>query len=187
MLDKTSLLYNRAFAPNPAGDGRIFERGREVNQLGVNYRASPIVVDDFLPKDSEGIAVDPYGKGVEVGPIRAGDRAPDSPGLVSSSGTKSLFDVFGATSHTILVFGSALLVDGLIGKYSAKLFSTVVILLKGNMANTMDVFVDSEGHAFKAYNPEGGDRIVVVRPDGYVGAITRDVHGLEIYLNSIFL
>lgn len=68
----------------------------EVRQFGVNYRGSDIVIDEFA---EEGEVIDPYRSG-EHGTVRAGDRAPDAPGLRSTSGEMtSLFEsVFGVAS-----------------------------------------------------------------------------------------
>ena len=45
---------------------------------------------------------------------------------------------------------------------------------------------DKEGHAQKAYDVNGQVlTAVVVRPDGYIGAIVHDVDGLQTYMSRV--
>ncbi len=74
MLDKTSELHAKTFTPGGGQAG--WTRGFELRQLGVNYRGSPIVVDETPVKGEE--AVDPYRSG-DDGTVRGGDRAPTPP------------------------------------------------------------------------------------------------------------
>lgn len=62
---------------------RAMRRNGKMYMLGVNYRTSPIVVDEFVPTPTSGVAVvqSTYGDSQE-GILRAGDRAPDAPGLM---------------------------------------------------------------------------------------------------------
>ena len=102
-----NFLLDRAGGPDPAA---VWRRGGDLHQFGINYRWSPIVVDERSPKDNA--AVDPYG--LNRSPtdlVRAGDRAPDAPGLVVlastdhlGQGTTSLFALFGVAHHTVLIF-----------------------------------------------------------------------------------
>jgi len=105
MLNITTGILDKTFGPNRQSIESAMERGRLLYMLGVNYRTSPIAVDEFAA--AAGIApVPPYtlDKSDE---LVAGDRAPDAPGLVEGieSATVTLFgDVFGPTHHTVLVF-----------------------------------------------------------------------------------
>ncbi len=102
MLDKTTDLHNKTFAGGAAST-EGWRRGPELYQFGVNYRGSPIVVDEEGTPES----VDPYRSG-EGGTLRGGDRAPDAPGLVSSQGEKTqLFNIFRTSYHTVLIFPGA--------------------------------------------------------------------------------
>lgn len=166
-------------------------------QLGVNYRWSSIVVDEqgasstgeemaaYLPSDS-----------VE---LRAGDRAPDAPGLkLFSRDVKTLFSIFKPTRHTLLLFDPV--ADGLQAVFSALpaihkgVFHSVVILSSENTGDESsisklkeadEVLVDTEGHAFAAYHPvKDGFRVFIVRPDGVLGAVVKGSAGVEKYLKA---
>lgn len=118
----TSGGGNEAADPRRGGaGGGGAGRPRSLDQLGINYRWSSIVLDDRSPysesKDSESSALSAYGMGAGDGKIRAGDRAPEAPGLVllrenavnADVGTQtSLFGLFSPTKHTVLFFVSSL-------------------------------------------------------------------------------
>ncbi|KAK0239289.1 FAD binding domain-containing protein [Armillaria nabsnona] len=189
MLDKTTDLHNKTFSGG-AASSEGWRRGPELYQFGVNYRGSPIVIDEEGTPES----VDPYRSG-EGGPLRAGDRAPDAPGLVSSQGEKtSLFDIFHTSYHTVLIFAGADLeikaILDLLKVYPAGAVKSVVILHQ-NAAPAVDgsppdfVLADGDGYARKHYNDRDG--IVVVRPDGMIGALVGGVDGLKRYFKGIFL
>lgn len=51
----------------------------------------------------------------------------------------------------------------------------------------VEVLIDQAGHAYRGYVVEEGEiEIVVVRPDGVVGAIVRGAAGLERYFEGVF-
>ncbi|KAJ7580174.1 FAD binding domain-containing protein [Mycena floridula] len=185
MLNKTTLLLDKL---STAKEGSKVTRGKEFKQLGVNYRGSSIVVDEFASGDD---VFDPYGVFmVEGGPLRAGDRAPDAPGLLNIAESKvtSLFETFGTSYHSILIFSDDIKVQEdvlqVLEKYSAEIFRSVAIG-KESIGQIISLR-DTEGHAAKAYNPEGRCMIVVVRPDGVVGALVGGVDGLLAYLKRVF-
>lgn len=130
MLNLTTTLYQRTFSGNSglhtllqradATKADIDEsakdagwyRDRKLFQLDVNYRWSEIVYDERFP-DAETDERNAYG--VEGQVVRAGDRAPDAPGLdcvhakgVHAGSGKSkptrLFDILEPNVHTALVF-----------------------------------------------------------------------------------
>ncbi|KAJ7580183.1 FAD binding domain-containing protein [Mycena floridula] len=185
MLNKTTLLLDKI---STVKDGSNVSRGKEFKQLGVNYRGSSIVVDEFASGDD---VFDPYGVFmVEGGPLRAGDRAPDAPALLNIAESKitSLFDTFGTSYHSILIFSDDIKVQEdvlqVLEKYSAETFRLVVIG-KESIGQIISLR-DTEGRAAIAYNPEGRCMIVVVRPDGVVGAIVGGLDGLLEYLKRVF-
>ncbi|KAI6033347.1 hypothetical protein EDC04DRAFT_2706926 [Pisolithus marmoratus] len=50
-----------------------------------------------------------------------------------------------------------------------------------------EVLIDQAGHAYRGYVVEEQEaRVVVVRPDGVVGAIVHGVTGLEQYFEGVF-
>ncbi|KAI6033342.1 FAD binding domain-containing protein [Pisolithus marmoratus] len=207
---------------------RAMRRGKNMYMLGVNYRTSPIVIDD-----SAGPAIqDAYGD-VQEGILRAGDRAPDAPGLVSIItpdrsphhllngshsavslpsgivGSTRMFDIFASTHHTAIIFTPALVVpfvqsvlETLQQVVPKELVKRVVVLPgssepDGHVESRkfseedqiigVEVLVDQAGHAYRGYIVEEQEtKVVVVRPDGVVGAVVRGVKGLEQYFEGVF-
>lgn len=167
-------------------------------QLGVNYRSSSIVLDEFQEEDpAKATVTSPY---ESDGVLRAGDRAPDAPHLLNVRTQKetAVFDIFRPFLHTVLLLKT---VDGddadvgntskYVGNLPHGVLQTVVIYAKGTHASSsvIDadlVLEDRLGHAFDAYSHKGQSRIVIVRPDGYVGAIARGVEGVQQYFSKVF-
>lgn len=217
MLERTTALLNQTLelrfpvagaVPDTSNDHSGWRRGRALWQLGVNYRWSDIVLDERVAKPNaiEGA----YGAvgGAEVGPVRAGDRAPDAPGLVvlgnvDGAGATSLFDVFRPTCHTVLLFAPGALTPAeaaapftdALQAYPAGTLRTVVILASvpadGTVLPRADlIIVDKEGHAGAGYAvSEAASSVVavIVRPDGVVGAIALRVEGVRGYFKGIFV
>lgn len=93
------------------------------------------------------------------GPVQGGDRAPDAPCRDADSGERvRLFDVFRGPRFTLLEVAGATLTVG-----DRRL-------------------LDDEGHARRAY---GDNRLVLVRPDGYVGLVTTDRAAVSDYLRDL--
>ncbi|KAI6033336.1 FAD binding domain-containing protein [Pisolithus marmoratus] len=200
---------------------RGMRRGKNMFMLGVNYRTSPIIIDDSgVP------AVQLAYEEIQEGILRAGDRAPDAPGLVSyyilhgsqsavslpseRTGSTRMFDIFASTHHIVIIFTPAF-VDPFVQSALATLQQVVpkelvrgVVVLPGsssetdgnaasqtsskeNQAFNVEVLVDQAGHAYRGYIVEGQEtKVVVVRPDGVVGAVVRGVTGLVQYFEGIF-
>lgn len=177
-----------------------------LQQLGVNYRSSSIVVDDTQDEET---AKQTITSAYETGDVlRAGVRAPDAPELRVLSGspttTTRLFDIFHSTHHTVLflLHGTGSDVEAnippvldVLSRLQTGVVRTVVIYAKGSTLDNNDtvkradiVMEDRAGHAFDAYGSEEGEsRIVVVRPDGYIGAIVKDAEGVKRYLRKVFV
>lgn len=195
MLGQTTLIHNRTFSnPTSPDDTSVYDRGGVLLQLGVNYRWSKIVVDE---QEGDGAATtDPYGK-VSDGRLRAGDRAPDAPALTVLRGeegpTTRLFDVFEPTHHTVLIFSNdaarhAFVLSAL-STYPKDIMRIVSIIRLGENVDDerLDfVLQDTKGHAYGAYALTEGCDVVVVRPDGVVGAIVHTIDGMKKYLEGIF-
>ncbi|KAH9911762.1 monooxygenase [Fomitopsis serialis] len=196
MLQKSTDLYDAM----RKGDQRGWERGGNLRMLGVNYRWSSIVVDERTPKAQSPESVNPYGSGTD-GDLRAGDRAPDAPGLVSvgseeAGGSTSLFSVFRPSHHTALLFNlpaeETEQVLRVAQKYPSGSVKTVSIYPQGtsvpNVIGRPDLaVVDKDGHAYAGYqvSPEK-PTIVIVRPDGVVGGIVYGLSGVEQYFRGVF-
>ena len=202
MLNLTTKLLNLSIdAPaNEAG----WKRTGNLNQLGVNYRGSSIVVDqctDSVTGPDARKAHSAYDIGIG-GVLQAGDRAPDASGLVKVKSDDQklnkltrLYKLLSPARHTVLIFGEVAdtaATLAAIAKYQQELVRPVVLLRAGatNLAQntTCDVLEDRDGHAYHAYRgAKGANEIVIVRPDGVVGAIVRDVEWLDRYFKSIFV
>ena len=191
MLNITTGLLNKMHKATTI-EGAM-KHGKRLNMLGVNYRASPIVVDEYTRAEPVGA----YGD-LEEGDLVAGDRAPDASGLtLVSNGVEretTLFDVFSATYHTVLVFtpdptrtmGTLEVLKG----YPRDVIRPVVVLPQGSVAKTVakvDTIVDQGGHAYRAYLAvKGARKVVIVRPDGVAGAIVHGAEGVRAYFDKIF-
>ncbi|CAA7265200.1 unnamed protein product [Cyclocybe aegerita] len=210
MLDKTEL-FNQAFK---TGGGSEVKRGGDMTQLGVNYRWSSIVFEENpevpieAPVEDE---VHAYSKKSETA-ARAADRAPGAPGLVdlSDNSVTSLFKVFSPSRHTVLIFSSAnsevprSICD--ITKHQPQNTVHPILILPKGAATAItaatvrqggsfgQVLIDAEGHAFAGYHiqfeaasdSEGVTVVVVVRPDGVIGARVRGASGVEQYFKRVF-
>ncbi|PCH36626.1 monooxygenase [Wolfiporia cocos MD-104 SS10] len=203
MLKETTKLLEQRVAAQRDGSGSeaAWNAGDLMKQLTINYRWSSIVRDERVPA-GEKSAVDPYGLLTAKGdPIRAGDRAPDAPGLVDAStaggDATSLSRVFGPSSHTVLVFSADIaLIDAAvkaIEAYSRDIIHVVVIRPQDATNVVIAVgtaymdLIDREGHAYKNYSvAAGGFTAVIVRPDGVVGGIVSGGKGLKGYFDTIF-
>lgn len=213
MLDQTTKLLNKTFKGEDEGQ---WKPGGTLFQLGVNYRWSSIVMDerktleaareaeedalmeDFDFYEDEG-KIDSYGSEFD-GRLRAGDRAPDSSGLVKIGCSKAfsksyqLFQIFNVTYHTILLFADFVDCEKVlqeIQRYPKDLMKTVVIVRRRKPAppgsNLADyVFEDYDGHAYEAYTSSVCG-LVVVRPDGVVGGILRDASSLRRYFQTLLV
>lgn len=203
MLKQTTKLLNGVVKSSK--DDGAWNRSGSTLQLGINYRWSSIILDEVkktepTAQDSVDERSDSYGVSVNDG-LQAGDRAPDSPDLTRLRSDliakkSSLFrDVFGPSYHTVLIF--AHLVDAKaslqrVTGYPKDVLRTAVIV-PSQQAVPIDlpdhvnlVFEDSKGHAHEAY---AGRKcgIIVVRPDGVVGAMARDPQWLDRYFKGILL
>jgi len=198
MLDKTTSLMAKTFTSSINDADSAFKRGHEMAQLGVNYRGSEVIVDDSPQAQDPNEAIDPYRSG-EDGQVRAGDRAPDAPELLDVDGkTHFMFDLFKTTYHIILVFSSSpeliqKVFDAVRSRHS--LFKKVVVLPKGTKLGQLgswenvdyDVLEDSQGHAYVGYNIEGkGLPVIIIRPDGWIGATVANEEGVQRYLKLVF-
>lgn len=221
LLNISTGLYDsiaETFSRNAVKQAEAQDQGQgshncNLFQLDVNYRWSNIVLDERISEGENGTVTAAYGEEGHV--TRAGDRAPDAPGLERVRGTgdarSRLFDIFSPALHTILVFASPGL--GGIDKTRDLLFpftftgreqlrvhvayQVVVVQPQGksdgfqNIGVDADVYEDAEGHAFSGYgvsSEEGhGPTSVFVRPDSWIGAFVTSKRGVEQYLSSIFL
>jgi hypothetical protein len=185
---------------------RAFYRGRKLFQLDVNYRWSEVVFDERFARADGEVAKNAYG--VEGQDVRAGDRAPDAPGLVCLGSVTGktpgrLFDIYSPCKHTVLVFANGALdkakqpiLDSVVSLPCSLVQKVIVLPSNTDEVSTPQVFdttvydyvvKDIDGHGYKGYGVvEGGFAVVVVRPDGMVGGVAVSEAGLKKYVCAVF-
>ncbi|KAJ7499490.1 FAD binding domain-containing protein [Mycena latifolia] len=195
MLGLTTAILDKASSDIGKKDFKVQHADR-MRMLGVNYRGSSIVCEEA---GAAGAGSDPYAE-AEGGRVQAAYRAPDAPELLPA-GTQDaatrLFEVFGASAHTVLVFGGdaearAPVVDAL-ARIPPGVVRAVLLLGQGHAPPTdaprFDaVLEDRAGHAYRGYGV-GADEltVVVVRPDGVVGVVASNAEGVEGYFQKILI
>ncbi|KAL4248923.1 Rifampicin monooxygenase-like protein [Abortiporus biennis] len=177
-----------------------WDRPKSLNQLRVNCRWSSILVDEQV-EDHEGakvVARNAYGSETDD-QVRAGDRAPDASGLVNikSNEKTSLFSILKPTYHTALLFNPPttelpVLLDTF-ATWPSETVRVIVVLPKGGSLATdlpkdAAVLEDREAHAHQTYKQmvDGGFPVVIIRPDGVVGAIAKGTAGVNTYQKKLF-
>lgn len=212
MLKQTTKVLSMAFKE---GQEKPWDKNSSLFQLGVNYRSSSIVLDerntlqedqgteeDNFMDDYEQNDVDSYGGESSLdGDLHAGDRAPDAPALIDRTPSSlfstyySLFRIFGSSYHTVLIFSD--LADPLpvvehLQTYPVGLIRSIIIIRPGrivsNEATTLADFVleDRRGHAYDAYIGDKSCGVVIIRPDGFIGAIAEDQRFVHKYFLTLF-
>ncbi|KAF9237989.1 FAD binding domain-containing protein [Melanogaster broomeanus] len=196
VLRKTVVLTT-----NTAQD--TIQHNQRMHMLGVNYRTSPIVLDEFTPHPED---VDSYGP-IHTTGLVAGDRAPDASALLAHVGgpngavvvlpePRKLFDIFRPWYHTVLFFTADVAWAQAVAR-SVDLHPTVirkVVVIPKSAPDPKEcnsdidsLLRDDEGHAFEGYHVGIGEsRVFVVRPDGCLGAIVKGKEGLRQYFDGIF-
>lgn len=138
----------------------------DMTQLSVTYHGGPLArdVDSAL-----GVA----GRGL----IRAGDRAPDAPGLHSADRTTRLSDLLRGPHLTLLHFAD---------HTPATISSRTITVSPPSTSARFGVFVDAEGHAHRAYGVTS-PATVLVRPDGHIGLAVagHDQTAIDDYLRRV--
>ncbi|KAF9052492.1 hypothetical protein BDZ89DRAFT_429705 [Hymenopellis radicata] len=190
MLQKTKHLTGKILENIKAAAPVSFVSDTELRQFGITYRGSRITVDDYASAEE---VVDFYRSG-EDGNARAGDRAPDAPGLVTESGeVTTLFNsgIFASNAHTVLAFAKQP-PQMQLSVPNPELVKVAIVVPQGSASGGFmtggRVFVDSEGFIEKHYRVKERDlRFLVVRPDGVIGALTKSTEGLNTYFRKIFV
>ena len=131
-------------------------RGREVHQLDLGYWGSSLALEKPERRDS----------------IRAGARAPDAPVRGAAGQPTRLFNLFQGPHWTLL-------------GYETERGSAIAARpgLRIHVVGPHGDIIDDGGHVRDAYGLSPGDW-VLIRPDGYVGAIVAgaEVTALDPYL-----
>lgn len=208
MLGRTTAIHNETIQNRTdQRSTKHGERPKILHQLGVNCRWSRAVVDEqpsaaSVRNSGAYLAEDPS-------VLYAGDRAPEAPGLVEvaskdkdgeqteKAGTTSFFSIYGPTHHIVLVFATepaeaAALLRAL-AVYPAGTVTKVAVLPKDAAAaaavpDADFTVVDRDGYAYEAYPPASkGFPVIVVRPDGVVGAVVKGADGVKRYFDGVFV
>ena len=196
MLDKTTEFFNRVIETK--GDFSRVGRDTDLAQLGVTYRGSSIIGEDDICDTT--LKFSGYNKKSETAAC-PGDRAPEIPSLITTTGeneVKTLFDILSPSHHSVLVFTKkyeaqlSLALSSVINRLPGKTVRNILILSSEPNVTELctvydEVLIDSGGHAYAGYGlPSDESYIVVVRPDGVIGARVREVSGVERYFQKIF-
>lgn len=195
MLQITADILQKTYDPNRKES--VMKRPAYLSQLGVNYRGSEIVFDEFHGEE-EGAVASAY---ETDGVLRAGCRAPYAAKLavVGTGKEITIFDIFKTNLHTALIFPSTSdsgtvkeLLKALADLPNATVQSVIILRNGSSLPQLGDskadiVVEDTEGHAFTEYDVTGTEnKVVVVRPDGYIGALARDSKGVSQYFSRVF-
>ena len=131
-----------------------FNRNEETLQLGIGYRESHLT-REMRPEDER---------------LRAGDRAPDAPGLIGPDGPCHMFDLLRGPHATLLGFGARWqpLIDACEVQFAGRVKGYILAGTAGDPRH-----IDAESHGRAAY---GEDALFVIRPDNYVGLATNTVN-----------
>ncbi|KAG9074631.1 hypothetical protein FRC06_010561 [Ceratobasidium sp. 370] len=189
MLRITTCLFDGVMSGRKMPWQRALQKLR---QLGVNYRWSSIVVGG--PPAGER-SVGTYG--TPGSPLRAGDRAPDAPGLVDieTQEETSVFATLSCSMHTVFVLIDSVkmakpVLDVVEGDQTG-VSRTIIILRTSEEIRSegglphVRVLADRDGHVFRAYSAGKGQAIVVVRPDGMIGALIERCEDLKMYYKTV--
>jgi 2-polyprenyl-6-methoxyphenol hydroxylase-like FAD-dependent oxidoreductase len=141
-------------------------RKGEHMQLGLNYRGSPLSVEER--------------RDVPEGVTRAGDRAPDAPLSDASGAPCRLFDLLRGPHFTLLALDGASLPA--LDQRRAKAVRAYRIGHPGQTDSA--ALIDKDGQAHRNY----GDGLILIRPDGYLGYAgpADNARGLDAYLARFF-
>ncbi|PIL27593.1 hypothetical protein GSI_10744 [Ganoderma sinense ZZ0214-1] len=184
LVQKKSSDVEIEATPRANKDGFLRWRNDALFQLDVNYRWSPIVMDEPArdKKDEDDLKARAY-QGYPGEGVRAGDRAPDAPALLRTDGTEtSLFSIFKPYIHTALAF-SPCGVDtaaalGLTETYSADILQVVRLKRHGVVGP-----VEAGNDTSTCYDPNGTALVA----SSQTGSTTSEVQEVTAYgVASVF-
>lgn len=195
MLFMTHSMMQKTFDAKISMEAAFTRDTIKTRMLGINYRHSPIVLDERFGHH-DGTKTTPYE--CLDGRICAGDRAPDAPDLEyiqGGQGVTTLFSLFSGIRHTILIFPSAdhdygRSIEPYLLPFSNHIARTVLVLSRfGHYEPQRDLVAvqDTSGHAVDAYQVGDEPRglTVVLRPDGYIGAVAYGGKGVSDYFSLL--
>jgi 2-polyprenyl-6-methoxyphenol hydroxylase-like FAD-dependent oxidoreductase len=148
-------ISNEIMASTVAAGTILFRRDERTLQLDLNYRHSKLTQETRPVSDG----------------LRAGDRAPDAPGLIGPNGSCRVFDLLRGPHATIFGFGTRWqsVVQECADKFKGSLHGYVIVPKSKAGTGGSSHYTDAEGHALYSY---GDCSLYVVRPDNYIGMAT---------------
>ncbi|MBB6251815.1 FAD-dependent oxidoreductase [Nitrospirillum iridis] len=138
------------------GQPEGMRRGREMRELDLTYRGGPLAPDTPA----------------RPGRVQAGDRAPDAPCRARNGTSTRLFKAYQGPHFTLLGYGAA------VADVAAGLPGVTALSVAPQGGGEDADLVDDSGHIRDAYDIAPGT-LLLVRPDGYVGALTDDPAALR--------
>jgi hypothetical protein len=172
-------------------------RNSALQLYGVNYRFSTIILEerDTAALDPEDVIARAYSGYEGLGSLRAGDRAPEAPGLVGKDGMiTTLFNLLQTSMHTVLLFNVKDVdipsVSSVLNKLPTGLSQSFVIEKAdvGRSIDGLEILLDKEGHAHTSYLIQSDTlTIIIIRPDTFIGGITVSAAGIFTYFEKIFI
>ncbi|HZZ30243.1 MAG TPA: FAD-dependent monooxygenase [Pirellulales bacterium] len=187
IVDRTTARMNRVMQGNVDEQEPI----RDDSQLFLNYRDSPLAVNDLDVAKINASA--PF----------AGDRAPDVRGLKRSNVhyESRLFDLTRGTHHTLLLYTAVVgdlwtdcrqfcdICRALRQQFGSLIQTFVIAPANGTIPSIegLSIVADSREEFAKLYSP-GRSSGILIRPDGYIGYRTESFNlgRLQAYLKRIF-
>lgn len=158
VLGLSSALHRRSFLP-PAQS----QPGSSpaITQLGLGYRGGPLSNEDRAAP----------------GAVQAGDRAPDGVVRNAEHDSLRLFDLFRGPHFTLLGFGRPGRAEEFGQRYPGIVRARSVV-----DADTRQLVDD--GQVTATYDASG-DVLFLIRPDGYVGAVSESPAVIHAYLRRV--
>ncbi|KAI0039055.1 hypothetical protein FA95DRAFT_1612889 [Auriscalpium vulgare] len=201
MLFYTTAILNNTFDKQRKTVESPWTRPASLSMLGVHYRWSSIVEgsQEVWPGEDADYQQQPHSDGA-VDHLHAGDRAPDAPNVIDArtGDSRRLFDLYKVSRHTVLIFSDqrdqvASLVERIRLYPDATVTSVVIYAYEASIevpdTTGADIVLhDKSGHAYRGYGVIAGEpvHLAIVRPDGIIGGLARDLEGLSLYFSRIF-
>jgi hypothetical protein len=197
MLNKTTELLNLRLAATPLQPEKGVAIMSDMSQLGVNYRGSSIVFEEGA--DPIVVKYTAYSKD-SITAALPGDRAPEAPNLTDIANADNapinLYSILSAARHSVFIFGDGYSDDALDALSEAlhrqpesATYTVLLLRSQGSSSRLHGMFdrtlIDSEGHAYAGYNVDWTG-VVIIRPDGVIGARVGGAAGVEQYFKGIF-
>ena len=163
-------ISNEIMAATLAAGTIQFRRDERTLQLDLNYRNSKLT-REMRP------AIDG---------LRAGDRAPDAPGMIGPFGSCRMFDLLRGPHVTLLGFGAHWqpVIDECAAAFKGSLQGYVILPRSKTGGDGPGQYIDAEEHALRSY---GEGSLYIVRPDNYIGMATLHPNPAEVmdYLTTV--